>query len=151
MLDVLVGLAAALLIGLGLAVIAGPALPRRLGRAVGGLRRLADSAAAASADSEGVQIPLSNPSGQRALLAATRLAGFLAQAGRQDVASQVVLQARRLASDEREGLSGLWTLCRQLEAFPLRGGADHRLEGLVRDLSRAVADRAEQIELLLTR
>ncbi|MGH7904788.1 MAG: hypothetical protein ACREPA_11795 [Candidatus Dormibacteraceae bacterium] len=150
MLDLLVGLGAALLVLAGVAVVAGPALPRRIGATVALLRHLADRAATATATAtaESVSLPVPHATSQRAMLAAARLAGALGQPGQEELAADLRYFARRLAVEEREGLSGLWATARRLEGVRLPGAGQARFEKLLQDLRRTVSDRAEQLELL---
>ena len=141
------GMGAALLVLAGLAVILGPALPRAASSFLTLARRAARTAAGATARTERVTVNVPNPASQRAILAAARLAAALGTTGHETLAADLRYFARRLTSDEREGLSGLWATCRRVETIRFPGG-QRRVEKLAWDLRSAVKDRAEQLELL---
>ncbi|MGH7776944.1 MAG: hypothetical protein ACREPI_07190 [Candidatus Dormibacterales bacterium] len=148
MLDFVVGVGATLLVLAGVAVMAGPSLPR-WARALASLARRAAATAggATGRRPERVSISVPNATSQRAILAAARLAAALGASGHEPLAADLRYFARRLTADEREGLSGLWATCRRVESIPFPGG-QRRVQKLALDLRSAVKDRAEQLELL---
>jgi hypothetical protein len=150
LIDLIVGLGAALLIGLGLVIIAGPALPRALRALVALLRHAGDHIEPPKAVSAPeVVIGALHPSSQRALQAATQLSSLLRTHGHGELAAQLRAAGRRLTTDEASGLRGLARLLPRLQRISLTGDdADHRLRILVQELKVMVADRAEQLELL---
>ena len=153
MIDLIVGLAAALLIGLGLVIIAGPALPRAFRALVSLAHHAADrleTAPPASSEPAPALVPAGmHPSSQRALQAAARIAGILRVNGRNDIAAQVRSAARKLPLDEASGVLALGRLAPRLARVRLDDeDASEQLRILAVELRVLVNDRAEQLELL---
>jgi hypothetical protein len=125
-LEVVVGLAAGLLILVGIAIIAGPALVRSMGLARRRLRPIAVRQPGS---------PELHPTTLRALAATARLMPILKEHGFDRHAAALRMASRRLQVEEVNGIRAMRD--------------DQRiLQGLVAQLQKAVDDRAEQLELL---
>ncbi len=159
MLDIVVGVGAALLVALGVAVLIGPALPRMVRDLVASIRRSRIRPPRAPAPPPEVQdaasrsreltLPTVHPTTQRAILAASRVAALLRDNGHEAVAAELRNQTRRLALDETRGLNGMRVILRRMERVRIEDEATHlRFRQQVAELRKAVTDRAEQLELL---
>jgi hypothetical protein len=149
MLEVLVGLVAALLIVAGVLVILGPntkALIRRLTKVR--RRRPSLSVFQPARPREVVSSGL-NPKTQRVLVAASRLGNWLRAHAHEEVARELRSAAGRMTSDEPAGLYAMQTVIRRVRSLSLDDrGAQERLKALSNELRDAVQDRFEQLELL---
>jgi hypothetical protein len=149
MIDVLIALAAAILIALALVIMAGPTLPRRLRALFALLRHLGDRFEPEAPVKVPEVVSHLHPSTQRALQAAAELALLLRANGEADVAAHLRAAVRRLTTDEPYALRALNRLQPRLQRMSLEDDdADHRRRILVQELKVMVADRAEQLELL---
>ncbi len=152
MLELVVGGVAVLLVLLGAAIIAGPALPR-LGRAALALaRRRRGSATVTAAVTTAPArsgAPDLHPTTMKALTAAARTYSLLRANGEDRVAGELRAAARRVRTDEAQGLLALAAVLRGLREVSLEDGdAEERYRRLVSELKGAVKDRSEQLELL---
>jgi hypothetical protein len=144
-LEVLVGVLAGLLVLAGVAVIAGPLLPRALRGARGLVRRTRGNAAArralVSADV--------HPTTQKALVATARLISLLKTHGQERAAAALRAAGRNLRQDEVTGLQAMNNVVRILRELDLdEESAQAHYRDLMTQLRRAINDRAEQLELL---
>jgi hypothetical protein len=141
-LEAVVGGVAALLLVIGLAVMAGPALPRALGL----LRRRVQEVAPgpAAPDPTGV-----HPTTGRALSAAARLIALLNDNGLRRDSTAMRLAGTRLRREEANGIYAMRDVLRRLRRVRLDDPADQViLEGLIEQITGILDDRAEQLELL---
>jgi hypothetical protein len=152
MLELVVGGVAVLLVLLGAAIIAGPALPRafRAGLALARRgQRAARPAAAVTTTPARTSAPDVHPTTLKALTAAARAYSLLRANGEDRVAGELRAAARRVRADEAQGLLALAGVLRGLREVSLEDGdADERYRRLVNELKGAVKDRSEQLELL---
>jgi hypothetical protein len=149
MLDLVVGVTAAILVAVGLIIIAGPSLPGRL-RALASLaRQVLEQLPAASSP---VVVPPSqelHPTTLKAMSAATELATLLKQNREDGLAGELRVAIRKLGADEGQGLLALHAVSRRLRGLRLpEATAQEEARRLGMRLRAAVADRAEQLELL---
>lgn len=149
MLGLVVGVAAALLVAIGLVIIAGPALPR-WGRALVALvRRMAENLFAASAPTVANPERELHPTTLKAIAAAGELSALLKDQGEDEIAEELRAAIRKLAQDEGRGLLHLHAVARRVRGLHLpEARAQERARQLGMRLRAAVADRAEQLELL---
>jgi hypothetical protein len=139
-LEVVVGLVASLLILVGIAIIAGPAVVRSMGLARRRLRPI-------SVRQPGS--PELHPTTLRALAATARLMPLLKEHGFDRHAAALRMASRRLQVEEANGIRAMRDVLRHLRTLRLDDKDDQRiLQGLVAQLQKAVDDRAEQLELL---
>jgi hypothetical protein len=139
-LEVVVGLLSSLLVLVGVAIIAGPALVRSLGFARRRLRPVAIRQTG-SADL--------HPTTLRALAATARLMPILKEHGYDRHAAALRMASRRLQVEEANGIRAMRDVLKHLRTLRLNDTDDQRiLQGLVAQLQKAVDDRAEQLELL---
>jgi len=144
-LEVLVGVIATLLVVSGLAVMAGPALPR-LVRSVRAQAAQSRPALRPTERSSGADL---NPTTARALNSAEALIRLFHEQGAHRQAGALRLAQRRLQIDEARGLYAMQQFLRQIGSLVLQeASAQARFADLVGDLQHAVADRFEQLELL---
>jgi len=152
MLELVVGATAVLLALVGLAIIAGPALPRawRGALALARSRRpRARPSAAVSTTAPRGGAPDLHPTTMKALTAAARAYSLLRANGEDRVAGELRTAARRVRADEAQGLLALAAVLRGLREVSLEDGdAEERYRRLVDELKGAVKDRSEQLELL---
>lgn len=153
MLDVVVGGLAALLVVAGVAIIAGPVLPRLWRTAWARVK----PAAGARIPRRALPInqpttngePSLHPTTLRALTAAARAYSLLRANGEDAVALELRSAARRVRSDEAQGLLALVAVLKTLRETSLDdAAANGRFRKLVGELRDAVKDRSEQLELL---
>jgi hypothetical protein len=149
MLDLVVGVAAAILVAVGLIIIAGPSLPRRL-RALASLtRQLMEQMSAASPPVVAAPSQELHPTTLKAMSAASELAALLKQQREDGLASELRVAIRKLAANEGQGLLALHAVSRRLRGLRLpEADAQEEARRLGMRLRTAVADRAEQLELL---
>lgn len=148
MLEVVVGLAAALLVIAGVVIALGPALPRRLRALRLLLRRLRDERAPALDRGEPAQ-PGLHPTTQRAVHAANRLAALLAAHRMAGQAAELRAAVRQVSIHEAEGLRALRRADQDLQRVRLEDERVYlRFRQLQKELRQHVGDRAEQLELL---
>lgn len=153
MLEVVVGALAALLVVAGVAIIAGPVLPRAWRAAWARMRpsgeaRIPRAALPINQPTTNGE-PSLHPTTLRALTAAARAYSLLRANGEDKVALELRSAARRVRSDEAQGLLALVAVLKTLRATTLdEPAADGRFRKLVGELRNAVKDRSEQLELL---
>jgi hypothetical protein len=149
MLEVVVGSVAALLVLAGLAVIAGPFLPR-LGRSLrASLRRPVPAQGLAPRPQRAPETSNLHPTTLRALTAAARVYSLLRANGEDRLAGDLRAAARRVRADESKGLLALATVLRALREVSIEDEeAENRLRQQLGELKEAVKDRSEQLELL---
>ena len=136
------GLAAGVLVLVGVVIIAGPALARSLGLAR--KRRLRPMALRKHNTPSEL-----HPTTVRALAATARLMPILKEHGLDRHAAALRLAGRRLQVEEANGIRAMREVLRHLRGVRLNDPDDQRiLQGLVAQLQKAVDDRAEQLELL---
>lgn len=149
MLEFVAGAAAAILIVIGILVIAGPAVPRRIRRILRRSRRIRSRARAVAVEPGRSSTSGLHAGSQRALVAASKLAALLREHGQEELAAELRVAARRLAVDESRSLYAFNATLRRLQGVKLGDrGSQERLYELASELRFAVADRAEQLELL---
>ncbi|MBJ7601459.1 MAG: hypothetical protein DLM67_03875 [Candidatus Nephthysia bennettiae] len=140
MLEVVVGLLSSLLVLVGVAIIAGPALVRSWGLARRRLRPISVRQ---------VSTPELHPTTLRALAATARLMPILKEHGFDRHAAALRMASRRLQVEEANGIRAMRDVLKHLRALRLNDADDQRImQGLVAQLQKAVDDRAEQLELL---
>lgn len=150
MLDLVAAAVAGLLVLVGVAIIIGPRLPRRL-RLPGGLRRLRprrDPDLAVPKPAVGGFHDL-HPTSQKVLVTASRIYSLLRAHNLEVEARELRGASQRLRSEEANGLYAMQVALKRLRAT--RTGSpsdDRRLQQLCGELGRSVRDRAEQLELL---
>jgi len=139
-LEVVVGLLSSLLVLVGVAIIAGPALVRSWGLARRRLRPISVRQ---------VSTPELHPTTLRALAATARLMPILKEHGFDRHAAALRMASRRLQVEEANGIRAMRDVLKHLRALRLNDADDQRImQGLVAQLQKAVDDRAEQLELL---
>lgn len=153
MLDVVVGVLAGALVVAGLIVIAGPALPRLWRGAKSGVKTGATSLPLPPRPPGPVDPPDAgtalHPTTMRALTAAARAYSLLRANGEDRVAFELRAAARLARSSEAKGLLALNTALKSMRDVEFSDqDAATRYRKLVRELSEAVKDRSEQLELL---
>ena len=152
MIDFIIGTIAVLLVLLGLAIIAGPELPRVF-RGLGALvRHIAEAVSQPPPEEDDDEsprvIPL-NPTTQRAMLDCTQIAAILRKYDHKELGTRLAQAAAQLAASEPHGLRNVLTLWRRLERVRVDDeAAQAQLDRLLVELHAAVMDRAEQLELL---
>jgi hypothetical protein len=138
-LEALVGLVAGLLVLTGLAIMAGPTLPRAVAR----LRRRPASSAVLRPT---LQV---HPTTARALSTASRLVDLLGDHQQDRYARALQAAGRRLQTEEAAGIRDMRQLVRHLRRLRLPDPSDQRIfEGLLGQLQKSIEERAEQLELL---
>src|SRR5919201_577254 len=149
MLGVVVGVAAAVLMAIGLIIIAGPALPR-FARALAALgRQLLEQLFAPPVRTLGEPARELHPTTLKAIAAAGELSALLKDQGENEIAEELRAAIRKVARDEGRGLLHLHAVARRLRGLHLpEARAQERARQLGMRLRAAVADRAEQLELL---
>lgn len=153
MLGLVVGAVALLLVVAGIAIIAGPMLPRLWSAA-----RAALAGSAAPPRTPAALPPNQpaltgdsalHPTTLRALTTAARAYSLLRAGGHDGVALELRSAARRVRADEAKGLLALATVLPALRETTLPNPlAEARYRQLVKELRDAVKDRSEQLELL---
>lgn len=152
MLELVVGTLFVLLVLAGLAIIAGPVVPRTV---LGSWRlfrhakpRMVRGALPINQPATTGEPPL-HPTTLKALTAAARTYSLLRASGHDRVALELRTAARRVRTDEAKGLLALLSVLRTLREIGLDDEtADARYRKLVGELQQAVRDRSEQLELL---
>ena len=144
-----VGVAAAVLMAIGLIIIAGPALPR-FARALAALaRQLLGQLFAPPVRTLGAPARELHPTTLKAIAAAGELSMLLKDQGEDEIAEELRAAIRKLARDEGRGLLHLHAIARRVRGLHLpEARAQERARQLGMRLRAAVADRAEQLELL---
>ncbi len=149
MLEVVVGVVAALLVLAGVLVMMGPSVLQLIRRARGIRAPRRPLSVFQGSRSREVVPPGLNPKTQRVLVASARLANWLRTHGHDEVAREIRSGAARLTGDEPAGLYALQTALRRLRTLSIEdGGTQERLRLLSAELRKAVQDRFEQLELL---
>lgn len=139
-----VGLVAVLLVLVGIAIMAGPALPRFLGLA----RRQRRPAARLRRASRSSPAEL-HPTTVKALAATARLLALLKEHRMERHATALRMAGKRLQVDEAAGIMAMRQVLRHLRSVRLEDESDHKIfQGLVGQLQKELDDRAEQLELL---
>ncbi len=149
MLQVVVGVAAGLLVLIGIAIMAGPALPRLLGLRGRQSRFVAPaSPRSGGRGARGAPGEL-HPTTLKALAATARLLGMLKEQGMERHAAALRMAGKRLQVDEAAGIVAMRQVLRHLRSVRLDDESDHKIfQGLVGQLQKELDDRAEQLELL---
>lgn len=138
----MIGAVAVLLVVVGIAIMAWPALPRALGVF---RNRMADVAPSPNAPDAATL----NPTTGRALSAAARLIELLSGHGMKRHATAVRLAGVRLRKEEVDGIYAMRDVLRHIRRVRIDDDEDQEiLEGLIAQITRALNDRAEQLELL---
>jgi hypothetical protein len=152
MLELVVVAAAVLLVLVGAAIIAGPALPKAWRNALALVRRRRQRgrpSVAVSTTPARSGAPDLHPTTMKALTAAARTYSLLRANGEDRVAGELRNAARRVRADEAQGLLALAAVLRGLREVSLEDtDAEERYRRLVDELKGAVKDRSEQLELL---
>lgn len=153
MLELVVGAAALVLLLAGMALIAGPVLPRAWRTLSAAVRRRGGGSLARVAlpinQPASTGEPALHPTTLQALTAAARASSLLNAGGGGRVAAELRAGARRVRTDEAQGLLALAALLPALREVSLDDPlANARYQRLVRELREAVKDRSEQLELL---
>ncbi|MGI8564540.1 MAG: hypothetical protein ACR2MZ_13510 [Candidatus Dormibacter sp.] len=144
MLEVVVGLLAALLILTGVLVMAGPNLRRGLQ-----LRRHLPRPGPLRAKKPSEPGTELHPTMAKALKAADRAATLLADNRQERQAAALRQAAQRALVREADGIYALQAVLRRIRSVQLTDSDDQRLfAGLVRQATAHLNDRAEQLELL---
>lgn len=143
MLEFVVGAVAVLLVAVGIAIMAGPALPR----AFGVLRNRMADARPSKSSSEAVTV---HPTTGRALSATARLIELLTSHGMKRHATAVRLAGARLRREEVGGIYAMRDVLKHIRRLRIDDDEEDQeiLEGLIAQITRALNDRAEQLELL---
>jgi hypothetical protein len=140
-LEVVVALVAVLLVVVGVVIMAGPAVPRALGV----LRFRVRSVAPAD---EPIDASV-HPTTGRALSATARLIELLSSHGMRRHATAVRLAGVRLRREEVGGIYAMRDVLRRIRTIHIDDDEDQEImDGLVAQITRALNDRAEQLELL---
>jgi hypothetical protein len=149
MLGAVVGVTAAVLMVIGLIIIAGPALPG-FGRALAALvRQLVEQLFAPAAHPASEPSQELHPTTLKAIAAAGELSTLLRDQGESEIAEELRAAIRKVARDEGRGLLHLHAVARRVRGLHLpEARAQERARQLGMRLRAAVADRAEQLELL---
>ena len=138
----MVGIAAALLLLTGVAIMAGPALPRALRLLRSRVQEVAP--APAPPDPTGV-----HPTTGKALSAAGRLIELLNANGLKRHATALRLAGTRLKRDEANGIYAMRDVLRHLRRVRLDDAEDQEImDGMIAQITKTLDDRAEQLELL---
>jgi hypothetical protein len=150
-LEAVVGIVVGLLVVTGVAIIVGPAPWRAIRmaarRTVRG-RRIALPEGRPGGSSPQAEAPV-HPTTQQALSASARLVDLLGDHGLQRHAAALRLAANRLRTEETKGIYAMQEVLHRMRKVSLEERSDQDiLEGLMRQVSQAVNDRAEQLELL---
>ncbi|HXC77292.1 MAG TPA: hypothetical protein VNU19_09595 [Candidatus Acidoferrum sp.] len=148
MLDVVVGLVAALLVIAGILVMLGPTTGTLIKRAKDLRRARVPSVFQAAHPREPVPSGL-NPKTQRVLVAAARLGNWLRAHGQEEIARELRNAGGKITGNEAAGLYAMQVVLRKLRSLNLDDRtAQERLKSLTSELRIAVQDRFEQLELL---
>jgi hypothetical protein len=141
MLELVIGVVAALLLLTGVAIMVGPALPRVLSTPRTRRRRLTRPF---------LTVPGSvHPTVERALSATSSLIALLDLRGQRRQAGALRAAGERLRREEADGIYAMTDVLRTLRGVEPDGGEDgESLTGLIGQISDALTDRAEQLELL---
>jgi len=144
-----VGAVAVLLALTGVAIIAGPALPRTWRTLMALVRRRQAPLRPSGGTPAPPAHPDLHPTTVKALTAAARTYSLLRANGEDRLAGELRMAARRVRTDESQGLLALVGVLRGLREISLEdAGAEERYRKLVDELRQAVKDRSEQLELL---
>src|SRR2546430_17727659 len=119
MLDLVVGVTAALLVAVGLVIIAGPRLPGRLRALVALLRQLVERLFQAPPAPVATTTRDLHPTTLKAVTAASELADLLRDQREENLAGELRSAIRRLAGDEEQGLLALHLAARRLRGIRL--------------------------------
>ena len=142
MLELVIVLVAGLLLLTGVGIIAGPSLPRLLFTPRSRRRRLARPF---------LTVPGSvHPTVERALGATSSLIGLLDRRGLRRQAAALRSAGDRLRREEEAGIYAMGDVVRALRRLDLSQSPDEAgaVEALLEQISDALRDRAEQLELL---
>ena len=148
MVDLVAGAVAAVFVVVGVAIIAGPALPRWLRRGWAAYRphrRL-------SLPRDDPQLAHYNdmhPTTQKAFMTAARINSLLRMLNLESEARDLRAAMQRIRTDEGTGLLAMQLVVRRLRRMVVQDPAEQRrLDSLVTELGQSVKDRSEQLELL---
>jgi hypothetical protein len=140
-LEAVVGAVAAVLVLVGIAIMAGPTLPRALASMRGRSGKVLPTRLP---DAAGL-----HPTTSRALSGAERLVELLLDQGLKREATALRLAGARLRKEEASGIYAMQDALRRVRSVRLEDQQDQAIfQGLVDQVSRALDDRAEQLELL---
>ena len=146
-----IGLVAGLLLVVGVAIMAGPVLPR-LFRLVFGRGQRAPARQRQARAGQGRRTPAPtelHPTTVKALAATARLLAMLKEHGMERHAAALRMAGKRLQTEEVNGIHAMRQVIRHLRGVRLEDESDQRIfQGLVGQLQKALDDRAEQLELL---
>lgn len=141
-----VGLMAGLLFLVGVAIMAGPALPRFLGFTRPRERRLRPRRRQSPSSSPPTEL---HPTTVKALAATARLLAMLKEHSMDRHAAALRMAGKRLQVDEAAGIMAMRQVLRRLRSVRLDDESDQKIfQGLVGQLQKELDDRAEQLELL---
>ena len=141
-----VGLMAGLLFLVGVAIMAGPALPRFLGFTRPRERRLRPRRRHSPSSSPSTEL---HPTTVKALAATARLLAMLKEHSMDRHAAALRMAGKRLQVDEAAGIMAMRRVLRHLRSVRLDDESDQKIfQGLVGQLQKELDDRAEQLELL---
>ncbi|MBO0689063.1 MAG: hypothetical protein J2P42_05710 [Candidatus Dormibacteraeota bacterium] len=150
-LEAVVGIVVVLLVLTGVTIIVGPApwrAVRMAGRRAVKGGRLPLPEGRPRRASPPADAPV-HPTTQQALSASARLVDLLGDQGLQRHATALRLAANRLRTEETKGIYAMQEVLHRMRKVHLEERTDQDiLEGLMRQVSQAVNDRAEQLELL---
>jgi hypothetical protein len=141
-LDLVIGVVAGLLLVTGVGIIIGPSLPRLLFAPRSRRRRLSRPF---------LTVPGSvHPTVERALAATSSLIGLLDRRGLRRQAAALRSAGDRLRREEEAGIYAMGDVLRALRRLDLSQSPDEALAlaTLLEQISDALSDRAEQLELL---
>jgi hypothetical protein len=145
-LELVVGLIAGLLFLVGVAIMAGPALPRFLGFTRPRERRLRPRRRHSPSSSPPTEL---HPTTVKALAATARLLAMLKEHSMDRHAAALRMAGKRLQVDEAAGIMAMRQVLRRLRSVRLDDESDQKIfQGLVGQLQKELDDRAEQLELL---
>src|SRR5919201_1412959 len=149
MLGAVVCVTAAVLVMIGLIIITGPALPRWARALAALVRQLVEQLFAPPARAPAEPSREFHPTTLKAIAAAGELSALLKDQGEGEMAEELRAAIRKVARDEGRGLLHLHAIARRLRGLHLpEARAQERARQLGMRLRAAVADRAEQLELL---
>lgn len=137
---------AGLLFLVGVAIMAGPALPRFLGFTRPRERRLRPRRRHNPSSSPPTEL---HPTTVKALAATARLLAMLKEHSMDRHAAALRMAGKRLQVDEAAGIMAMRQVLRRLRSVRLDDESDQKIfQGLVGQLQKELDDRAEQLELL---
>ncbi len=149
MLDAVVGLVVGILVVAGILIMIGPNISKLTGR-IASIRPRASLPSPFPIRGKREAAPSGlNPKTQRVLVGAARLATWLRSNGHDDLARELRAGASQITANEPAGLYALQAALRKVRVLQHgEGGSYERLQALSHELSKALRDRFEQLELL---